>query len=97
MSGKAVREDEQISSCYGSMLPSAATVNARPGSVPLPGVSTTRTRSVSFADTPSVLAPVAFSAQVLGSLIRIRCSDPTGISENAISQRSWPIAVRADA
>ncbi len=61
-------------------LPSAATSNARPGSIPLPGVSTTRARSVPLADTPTVLAPVAFRAQALGSLMRIRCSDPTGTS-----------------
>ena len=77
---RATGREREGTVCYGVTLPSAATSNARPGSMPLPGVSTTRLRSVPLADTPSVLAPVGFTAQVLGSLMRIRCSDPTGTS-----------------
>lgn len=77
----------------GVTVASVATAKANPGSVPLPGVSTTRVRRTPLAKTFWVLAQLGSVAHVFGSLILIRCSKPTGTSEKVISHRSEPTAV----
>ena len=62
---------EACTACYGVILPSAVTSNASPGSIPFPGVPTTRVMSVPLADTPS-----AGSGRVRRTGIRITDSDP---------------------
>lgn len=77
----------------GLTRPSEATVNARPGSVPEPGVGTTSASSTSFAKTLCVAAPVAFWSHALPSLTRMDCRAVVGTSLNEISQRSAPTGV----
>ena len=55
---------------YGLTVPSAATVSAKPGSVPLPGVPTTSVKRTPLAKTFWVLAPFGSMAQAFGSLMR---------------------------
>ena len=72
--------------------PLALTVNAGPGSLPVPGVGTTSTSRTSFAKTLRVAAPVAFSVQTLGSLTRIERRLSIGTSVNVIYHRALPTA-----
>ena len=65
----------------------------RPGSTPLPGVSTTLVSNTTLAETFWVAAPVGLSAQTFGSLMRMDWSTSMGTSPNVIYHRSTPTAL----
>ena len=71
---------------YGVTVPSAPTVNARPGSMPDPGVGTMSTSNTSLAET----FRVAGAGRVLGANVRIADAEREPHVEGYIGERDLP-------